>query len=171
MSFDYLSQILGRGVTADSKLMDRELLNFAVGGTFGLQPKTSTRQVILYYFSQTVGGYSGFVDLFPSIGGYVNENRLGLKSLKTFKRFALIRNYLSKKVNTPFSAFSEVKFLNLQTRLSVRANLLAHTRPVSSYLGRHLPESYLSEFWLYVSDFFVGISRVGDLAAMSIRSR
>lgn len=97
-SLEFLLQTCaGSSMRTNAGVLHVDLLRMVLsGGTvdnFNALPSTT----ILYYFSQTYGGYAGFLDLFPTSGGFVSTNFLLNKKLKTFGQLKMIRTYLLEK--------------------------------------------------------------------------
>lgn len=113
--------MLNSRVVRGGRLLDRELLKFVLNPRVALP--VYSRQTVAYYFSQTVGGRAGFLDLFPSISSYLSENTLAVKNLKMPRYLKLMGIYLREKVNEQTSLISEFKLLNSSARSAIRTSM------------------------------------------------
>ena len=160
--------MLNSRVVRGGLLLDRELLKFVLNPRAVLP--TYSRQTVAYYFSQTVGGRAGFLDLFPSTSSYLSENTLAGKNLNMPRYRKLMGTYLREKINEQISLVPEFKLFNSSARSSMRTSMFRHARPVFNYLGNFIPEVKINKFQFYVGEYFGVVSSLGDRAAARIQA-
>jgi len=101
----------------------------------------------------------------------VNINFMSAQTLKTNRRFKLIKGYLLEKFNVHLVSSGEFGELNEVTDRRLNFKLSLHARRFSYYLGDQFPAMKSWGLLFRFSDIWRVISSAGDHASIFIRTK
>jgi hypothetical protein len=164
---EVLNQLTRDKIYAISKNKDFFLQNLYFSHGVA-KPTISGANCFEYYFSQTVGGVVGFIDLFPHQTTFYNDAVVTKVRIKTFIFFNKIRGILIKKVRA-LGSYRVATSITSKRLNKFKDSAIKRPTIFTDFLASRLYLEPEFSFFYRNFDWLFNVSKLGDYGVLKLR--